>query len=300
MKTLKYLWEKSIPNFLLEFIRFLLEPESYKIRRREVLEHYKKSGQTIFVQEIKEGLKYLKCHKFTPYPYNWTRKYDRLQPEVFRDEENKCLYTLFEGKRMYFPKSFNPTNVIWNTRTILKEQDPNSPHLYLNTGFQVEAGSIIIDAGVAEGNFALSVVEKAKRLYLVECDKTWTEALKLTFAPWKEKVVFIEKYLSDSKSETTVSIDSMLNPEKGDKYFIKLDIEGFEQKALSGMKRMAESANNIKMVVCTYHRLNDLTEIESTLLKYNFTCQFSDGYILYFVQGEEPSFRKALIRAEKR
>jgi hypothetical protein len=60
------------------------------------------------------------------------------------------------------------------------------------------------------------------------------------------------------------------------------------------------SGNHIKMNICTYHRQNDLTEIESILLSYGFTYKVSDGYVLYFQEGEEPSFRKALIRAEKK
>jgi hypothetical protein len=183
---------------------------------------------------------------------------------------------------------------------MLKEQDPLSPHLYLNYDFQVEPGSIVIDAGVAEGNFALSVVEKAKRLYLIECNTEWMEALRLTFAPWKEKVVFIEKYMSDIESDTTTSIDALVRPESGEKYFIKLDIEGFEQKALSGMKTLVASGNPVKIDVCTYHRQNDLKEIGAILQSCGFSYKVSDGYLLYFQTGEEPSFRKVLIRAGKK
>jgi len=126
------------------------------------------------------------------------------------------------------------------------------------------------------------------------------EALRLTFAPWKEKVVFVEKYMSDIQSDTTVSIDELLSREDGENYFIKLDIEGYEQKALSGMKRLMESANPVKMNVCTYHHPYDLKEIQVILQSYGFTCQVSDGFVLYFQPGEEPSFRKVLIRAEKK
>lgn len=300
MNRIQRLWQKVSPEFLLVLIRFVLEPRSYKKRRKAVLVHFKNLDQNSLAPDIREGLKYLRYHKYTPFPYKWTQKYDRLLPEVFRDEANLSYYTFFDGKKMYFPRTFTLTHVIWNVRTIMKEQDPFSPHQYLNADFQMEPGCIVIDAGVAEGNFALSVVESAKRLYLVECDIRWMEALKLTFEPWKEKVVFIEKYMSDIQSETTTSVDSLVSPIPGESYFIKLDIEGFEQKALSGMKLLVTSGNHIKMNVCTYHRQNDLTEIESILLSYGFAYKVSDGYVLYFQEGEEPSFRKALIRAEKK
>jgi hypothetical protein len=123
--------------------------------------------------------------------------------------------------------------------------------------------------------------------------------LKLTFAPWKEKVIFVEKYLSDCDGETTVSIDSLLKPHADEKYFIKMDIEGFEQKALAGMKNLVSSGNAIKMDVCTYHQPDALTEIEVILKDYRFQYHVSNGYVLFFQHGEEPSFRKVLIRAER-
>lgn len=300
MNIIQRIWQKVSPNFLLVFVRFILEPQSYKKRRKAVLAHFKNFNKETLPPQIHEGLKYLRCHKYSPFPYKWTQKYDNLLPKVFHDKENQCFYTLFDGKKMYFPKRYTTTKVIWAFRTILKEQDPHSPHLYLTSDFQVESGSIVVDAGVAEGNFALSVVDKARRLYLIECNIEWMEALKLTFAPWKEKVVFVNKYMSDVQSDTTTSIDTLVIPENRESYFIKLDIEGFEQKALSGMKRLVASGNPIKMNVCTYHRLNDFNKIEAILQSYGFTRQVSDGYVLYFQTGEEPSFRKALIRAEKK
>jgi len=158
---------------------------------------------------------------------------------------------------------------------------------------------VVIDAGVAEGNFALSVVDKAKRLYLIECEAEWVEALKLTFAPWKEKVIFVEKYMSDSEGDLMVSIDSLLKPFANEKYFIKMDIEGYEQKALAGMKNLVASGNAIKMAVCTYHQPYALQEISTILGDYGFECQVSKGFVLFFQPGEVPSFRKVLIRAEK-
>jgi hypothetical protein len=300
MNSLQRTWQKIAPNFLLVLVRFILEPKSYKNRRKKVLAHFRNVNHNTLPPEIHEGLNYLRWHKYSPFPYKWTKKYDNLLPEVYYDKPNKCFYALYEGKKMYFPVRFTRNYVIWALRTILKEQDKHSPHLYLTDDFQVDPGSIVIDAGVAEGNFALSVVDKAKRLYLIECEKEWIEALKLTFAPWKEKVVFVEKYMSDIQSDTTISIDTLINPKAGESYFIKLDIEGYEQKALSGMKQLVSGGNHLKMIVCTYHRPNDLNEIGAILKSYGFVSQVSDSYVLFFQEGEEPSFRKVLLRAEKK
>ena len=298
MNTLQYLWQKLVPNRLLVFVRFKLEPKNLKKQRLAVLKHFKKIDPVKLEPEIREGLRYLKTHKYSAFPFSWTQKYDNYLPKVLRDQELGRLYIIFEGKRMYFPKRYSKTRIAWAVRSIFKEQDPESPHLYLTSDFQVEPGSIILDAGVAEGNFALSVIEKAKRLYLIECEAEWIDALKITFAPWKEKVVFVEKFLSDSISESTVSIDSLLESEPGDKFFIKMDIEGFEQKALAGMKNLVASGSKIKMNVCTYHQPNALHEIEAIIKDFGFHYEVSNGYVLFFQPGEEPSFRKVLIRAE--
>ncbi len=293
------LWQRLAPHKLLIFIRLLLESKELKTRRLKVLEHFSTTDPRTIDPEISEALNYLKNHKYSAFPYDWTHKYDNLLPEVFSDKKTHRLYILFDGKRMYFPEKYTKKHVTWAARSILKEQDLNSPHHYLTRDFQIDDDSIVVDAGVAEGNFALMAIEKAKRLYLIECNPEWIDALKLTFEPWKDKVIFVEKFLSDSPGEITTSIDTLLQPDAGDRYFIKMDIEGFEQKALIGMKKLIASGCAIKMDICTYHHPNDLIEIGRILDNYSFKSKVSDGYVLYFQPGEDPSFRKVLIRAVK-
>ena len=300
MNVIQRVWQTKAPDFLLAMVRLLFEPKIFKERRKALLKQYENVDLAALPTEIRNGINYLKTHPFSPFPFEWAQKYDILIPEVFRDEVHACFYTLFEGKKMYFPKHYTHTHVIWAIRSIFKEQDPQSPHLYLTDDFQLEPDSIVVDAGVAEGNFALSVVEKAKKLYLIECNPAWMEALRLTFSPWKDKVIFVEKYLSEEVGPSTISIDSLLVAEPGGKYFIKLDIEGFEQKALTGMQKLITSGNSIKMNVCTYHHPEDCKEIEATLCSHGFSCEVSDGYLIYFQRNEVPSFRKALIRAGKK
>lgn len=300
MNPVRRIWQQVSPNFMLTFVRYILEPKDYRERRRAVLKHYRDVEKHTLPAEVREGLRYLRCHKYTPLPYKWTRKYDNLIPEVFRDAASQCNYIIFQGKKMFFPKDFSSSKAVWAARAAMREQDPESPHLYLDSDFQVEEGSIVVDAGVAEGNFSLSVIEKAKRLYIVECDPGWMSALRLTFEPWKEKVVFVEKYMSDISGDFTTSIDDLAGKEEGGNFFIKLDIEGHEQKALAGMKKLAGSGSKIKMNVCTYHRPNDHAEIQEILESYRFSCRTTEGYVLFFQPGEEPAFRRVLIRAEKK
>lgn len=299
MNSLQILWQNIAPVGLQAYFRFLLEPQKSKELRKEVLNRYQKTDGNTYSPEILEGLKFLKHNKFSAYPYYWTLKYENWIPEVFRDELHQCFYVFFDEKKMYFPKKCTVKEVVWIVRSIYKEQDEKSPHRYLTPDFELDENSIIVDAGVAEGNFALSIVEKAKKLYIVECDPDWMEALKLTFAPWKDKVVFVEKYLSGEVTQDTVTIDSFLLPEPNQKYFIKMDIEGFEQLALSGMKSLVSSGLPIKMDICTYHKTNDLVEIQEIVSEYGFDYHVSDSYILFYRCGDVPEFRKVLIRARK-
>lgn len=289
MNIVRRFWQKLAPNSVLVLVRFLLEPKDYTVRRKAVLDFYRNVDPSTLAPEIREGLKFLRWHKYTPLPFKWTKKYENLIPEVLKDEENGFLYVWYEGKKMYFPKSFKSTEVVWAVRAALREQDPRSPHLYLTSNFQPPANSIIIDAGVAEGNFSLSVVEKANRLYLVECDPGWMEALRHTFEPWKEKVVFVGKFMSDTSGESTTSIDDLLRNEENGPFFIKLDIEGYEKKALSGMKKLVESGSQVMMNVCTYHYPDDYKEIKASLESLGFECHVTDGFVSFFHPGEEPS-----------
>lgn len=299
MSLIKRIWQKYAPAALLTYIRFLFESKKNKSYRKEVLKQYKNQDLNTIDPVIREGLKYLRVHKFSAFPYRWAMKYDNFQPTIYHDKQNQCSYVLYEGKKMYFPKKLTQTEIIWLTRSSYKEQDPQSPHLYQTTDFQVEQNSIVVDAGVAEGNFALSVIEKAKLLYLIECDTEWMEALRLTFEPWKEKVIFIEKLLSDTKSDSTISIDSILKPIPTEKYFIKMDIEGYEKEALKGIKNLVESKSDIKLDICTYHHTNDLHDIGAILDQWEFRWNVSPSYMLFCQQEDNPTFRKVLIRAQK-
>lgn len=91
--------------------------------------------------------------------------------------------------------------------------------------------------------------------YLVECDKEWVEALKCTFEPYKDKVTIIEKWLDESDSENTVSIDTLvLNNKNIDKVIVKMDIEGKETDVIKGMEKLIDSDIDMTCVVCTYHK----------------------------------------------
>lgn len=117
--------------------------------------------------------------------------------EVLWDENAQLNYVLFEGKRMYLKRDFpymeerNGKKYIGN---MYAEQDVNSPHRYEDGDVVVEDGDVLVDAGACEGNFTLHNIDKVKKVYLIECDQDWLEALRYTFAPYMDKVVLCENF----------------------------------------------------------------------------------------------------------
>ncbi len=197
---------------------------------------------------------------------------------VSRDDGNHP-YILFEGKRMYFPDtfSFGETGGVQYVDDILYEQREGSPHLYIRSEDDIRGGSVIVDAGTCEGNFALRYIEKAKKVYLIEPDPLWMQALQRTFQPYRNKVVFCSKFVGKQDSADTITIDSLVS-ERAD--FIKMDIEGAELDALAGAKRTLEDSH-AKCAICSYHRWHDEKAIRKMLEGYGYTTSTSQGYMFF-------------------
>ncbi|GBR74074.1 methyltransferase FkbM family protein [Candidatus Termititenax aidoneus] len=208
-------------------------------------------------------------------------------------------YVLHENKKMYFPRSWDKSYTQYYYSSLLAEQDTASPHLYLTDNFQAQNGDVIVDVGTAEGNFALSVIDKAQKLYLFETDKQWLEALEKTFAPWQDKVTIVNKYVSDRNNANCVTLDSFFSGEKIN--FLKADIEGAELQMLNGAKNLLAKSTKLRLVLCTYHKQDDAELFNSILTAQNFKTEFSSGYMLIpgLPNFKPPYLRRGVIRATK-
>ena len=266
--------------------------------KRKIIRYLEKLPKHEITAEKTEVLDYLKTHCLDVFPYPFVEHYDREDVQPFFDNERKMYYVLHEGKRLYFRKDFDASTVKSHYNYLRIEQDANSPHHYETETFRVEQGDTVIDAGAAEGNFALSAVEKANKLYIFEVEPAWLEALEATFAPWKEKVVIVDKYVSDKTNDTCVSLDDYFGDTRID--FIKADIEGAEIQMVEGAKNILAQGNP-KLALCTYHRKNDAEDLRLALTKANYSIEFSKGYMI-FLWGDEPLsppyLRRGLIRAK--
>jgi hypothetical protein len=251
-------------------------------------------------EETQEVLNYLKTNPIAVFPYEFQDKYIAENIEVFDDLEKGLPYVLQDGKRLYFKKRWGKRKIRNLFNLLSKEQDIRSPHHYLTDQFRFEDGDILVDAGAAEGNFALSIVEKAGKIILFEADKEWIEPLNATFEPWKDKVVIVNKYISNITNSTNTTLDEYFA--SGEPVtFLKIDVEGAESRLLEGSKRLLAANTKLKVAVCTYHKQNDEREFKALLENYGFKTSHSEGYMLFYFDKKmkAPFFRRGLIRAEK-
>lgn len=267
----------------------------------EILQYYS-SSENISEDQL-EVISYLKKNPLHVFPYSYVDSYNYLDIEVFHDPAfNNLPYVLHEGKKLFFKRKKNDIKIMHEYSFLCLEQDERSPHRYLTNTFTVKDGDVVIDIGSAEGNFALSIIEKVKKIYLFEVEPQWVEGLKATFAPWKDKVEIINKYVSDTNDETNVSLDALF---KNDEVvnFIKIDVEGAEKRVLDGAAKLLERSKNINIALCTYHKQTDAEEFKQILEDKQFNIEFTKGYMIFINENlqdfKAPYLRKGLIRATK-
>lgn len=268
-----------------------------KVVRNKLLIYY--SGREINDTDLLQGLNYIRSNGLHVFPYSFTEQYSPSQFEVCFDEDKGLPYVLYLNRRLYGKRGMDKKSMQFLNSGVLLEQDEQSPHRYLTNDFTVNAGDIVADVGVAEGNFGLSVVEKVSKLYLFEADESWIEPLNATFEPWKDKVQIINKRVSDIDDSDNVCLDSALSGNKLD--FIKIDVDGGERKLLLGAKKILTSSQPIRVAICTYHNAQDADEFKIHFTDKGFKCEFSDKYMVFYYDRslKAPFFRKGLLRAER-
>lgn len=278
----KYAWKHTLKN-----------------ARQEIVRYYKEFPPA--GNELGKAVDYLKNHDLCTFPAAFNEKYAGRQITVCREPSNGLPYVVHENKKLFFRRASRTETVKCSYRALMTEQDPESPHCYTDEQFGVEPGDVLFDVGSAEGIFALTHIEKLKKVVFFERDSDWVEALEATFEPYKDKVTIIPKYVSDKNDETNLTIDRFLAgyPDRPD--FIKIDVEGAEASVLAGMRQRMESAS-LKVAVCTYHRADDLAHLSDILGQAGFKLTESAGYMLFLNEIpflKPPYFRKGLIRAVK-
>ncbi len=222
---------------------------------------------------------------------------------VYWDTSSNMPYVLYENRRLYYPRGYRDFLVKDDKLCVASyramEQHEQSPHRYLKDGICIKKNDIVVDAGAMEGNFALPYIDMIQKLYLYECDPEWVEALKFTYRDYSDKVVIIDKMLSDKTGDRETTLEESVDGGKID--FIKMDIEGAEVKVLHASERLLKE-NNARCAICCYHRKNDRRDIERILVQNGYQCSDSNGHVVFMADPDifkEADFRKGIVYAEK-
>jgi hypothetical protein len=300
-RRIKKIVKWCLPFGLVEYRRAVLQKKDESFNKQNKIKRYflglDKSRQDREVAQIIEYFEY--GFPFSVFPYSFRSRHNVNAIGVFYDEACKMRYVLHDGKRMYFPQTWDEERVRGYYNGLLIEQDIDSPHRYETEEFCVQNGDVIADIGAAEGIWALTCVEKAGKIYLFECESQWTAALKKTFEPWKEKVVLVNKYVSNVTRDNLITLDDFLGGETIN--FIKADIEGSEVPLLEGAGNVLSKQQKLKLLLCAYHRKDDARILKKRLEQNGFRTEYSKGYMLFIYDPSlaEPYIRRGLIRAVK-
>ncbi len=244
--------------------------------------------------EKNEAYAFIGKNGLTFYPFKTSVDYYALDVTVYADIAVGLNYVLHNGEKLFFPSNWAEERIKTSYIGLLIEQDIFSPHRYVEEYSELR-GRTLLDIGAAEGIFSLDTIEFTKEVYLFECEDPWIKALEATFAPWKDKVHIVKRYVGNIVNDSCVTIDSFFKFGTGEPLFLKMDIEGAEISALQGAHVTLTKSNDVVMSVCTYHRENDAKDIEALLKAIGYNVNFTNKYICH----EYKYVRKCLIRANR-
>lgn len=180
-------------------------------------------------------------------------------------------------------------------------------HYYQKKHTEIQDHELILDIGTAEGLLPLTVIERVKKIIMIEPSTYFCKSLEKTFAPFTNKVQIInsavgqkpgEVYLDEQSlssgvsakaSGTKVSINTIdqLIDEQEKITYLKADIEGFEYDMLLGAKETIQR-NKPKIALTTYHKENDYKKIITLIKSYVPDYQ-------YYVKGVFHEFCKPVM-----
>lgn len=265
--TKEYCSQKyNIPVEKIEDIGFILKHQYYKL--------YCQNENNLDREESECIRKVILSTENRIFFFDNMDKYKRIN--VYYDEKKDLRYVDFGGKKLYLSRKMETyfDNGKEEVLDLWFEQDDDSPHKYFKN---CDVKGVVVDCGVCEGNFSLYNIDKIDKLFLVECDEDWVEALQATFEPYKDKVVICNKFLSSKCDDEHITLDALLEGIKPD--YIKMDIEGDEIEALHGAETLLKNNKNCTWNVCVYHKKNHADVIKKIFMKHEIETEFSKGFI---------------------
>lgn len=254
----------------------MISPEIYSLANGEYWRY--KHRQELDDQEIVSIIDWIdRERKIEVFNYDFVQEYDTLPVMISLDAVSGMRYLFYKGRKMFFPREWDDEKITEYYRSVAMEQDDGSPHCYRHGSCGVRKGDVVVDAGAAEGIFALDCVERAGKLYLIESDEKWIEALEQTFYEDRDKVCIIHGFLDSYHDGEHVSMDTLFGGQEIN--YIKMDIEGAEKEALAGAAGILENNENIRCAICSYHCWGDEQRIRGILESHGFITETSKGFM---------------------
>lgn len=269
----------------------------YYFYKEMLLKRYEDSDD----EEIQNILEYIKLNGLDVFNYKFKNKYQTMNIDVTFDKTCHMYFVNHHGKKMYFAKLYNTEEKVKAYyKYLLVEQAKESPHRYLTSEFNIREGDIVVDVGTAEGNFALDIIDKVSKIYLIEFDEEWIEALNQTFKDYQDKIVIVKKYITSIDAGKYATLDSLI---KEPVNFIKMDIEGNEWDALIGAKEVIGCSDDLKCAICAYHQEFDEILLKDIMGKYGLECSTTNGY-MWFPYGKRQNYistklQRGIVRGVK-
>lgn len=222
------------------------------------------------------------------------------------DEANGLSFVLHQGRKLYFPKEWSLKKTASAYRRYLEVENilgggytRKAPHQYQAENFRVQAGDVVVDAGAAEGLFALDVIDLARRVYVIESGAEWRAPLQATLAPFGDKAVLIPQTVAATDGPGRMRLATLLEQEPAPSWFIKMDIEGDEVAVLEELVPRLPAGVAWRFACAVYHREQGAEQIQALFARHGFQTEFSDGYMLYLYDPDlqYPYFRRGVLRA---
>ena len=236
--------------------------------------------------------------------------YAPLRPELpvaaAVDDATGLPFVPHKGHKLYFPKEWSPRKAASAYRRYIEVENilggghaRKAPHQYQSDGFRVQAGDAVVDAGSAEGLFALDVADLARRVYLVESGPEWAAPLQATFAPFGDKAVLVRKTVAVTAGEDRLQLATLFQTDPAPSWFIKMDIEGDEVAVLEDLVPRLPAGVAVRFACGVYHRQQGAEQVQALFARHGFRTEFSDGYMLYLYDPDlqYPYFRRGVLRA---
>lgn len=298
-------YNKYIPKPIRNIIITCRNQKKWYDKARIVEKYYR---NVTLNKEQKKALRYLRrnhfflnANKFL-YLSNIVSKYEKKYKNipVYYNKEKDLPYIIHQDKYLFFPKNYSTDLIQLIYCQFLSEMDKSSPHVYCINPDELN-DRILFDCGVAEGLFPLTHIDKFKKIYLFECDSQWIEALNATFEPYKEKVIIVQKYVSNTDSIKTTTLDFYKDEIRDKTLFIKMDIEGYEEKAIEGAKNILSNNPDTICAICTYHTPQAESNITKMMASLDYKPQYNKGFMIFHYEDifSSPFLRRGAIRFYK-